>query len=49
MAPFYANEFGQCSESYRKWLDVIGSGRTSSEVVGSGRKHKERARVIIIV
>ena len=38
MAPFYANETGQCSEGYRKWSEVIGGSWTSSQVVGIGQK-----------
>ena len=43
MAPFYANEFGQCSEGYRKWSEVIGGGRKWSEV-GSHRRWSEAKR-----
>ena len=40
MAPFYANEFGQCSEGHQKRSEVIGGGRKWSEV-GSHRRWSE--------
>ena len=47
MAPFYANEFGQCSEGHQRWSEVVGS-RESSEVVGS-KKEGHMSNYYIIV
>ena len=48
MAPFYANEFGQCSEGYRKWSEVIGGSRKRSEVVGSIKEGHMSNNVTIV-